>query len=82
MKPTITIICIIIITLEFYILFLKTELTTQGIELYELKKETTEVKYKNILIKEEYLSITSLNYVNRIARRRGFIQVTPIYLPR
>lgn len=82
-KPVILIslIALTIISLTVVRVAILNSISTTGIELVDLQKQLTGYKKENILLKEEYLAVSSLTSIDKKAKMMGFVDAkSHIYL--
>lgn len=74
-KPTLLVLFFvsIIIALSVVRVAILNSISTTGIELVNLQNELTVYKKQNVLLKEEYLAVSSLNEIDKKAKRLGFV---------
>lgn len=71
----------IIITLSVVRVAILNSISTTGIELVTLQNEVTVYKKQNVLLKEEYLAVSSLVTIDKKAKQLGFVEAkSHIYL--
>lgn len=77
----ITLLISIMLFLKVLEIYIKNELFDVGINAQELESRAAEIKKENVGLKEEYLRVTSLQFIDDKAKKDGFIQATNyIYL--
>jgi hypothetical protein len=82
-KPTLLILFFvtIIIALSVVRVAILNSISTTGIELVNLQQELTVYKKQNVLLKEEYLAVSSLTSLDKRAKMLGFVEAkSHIYL--
>jgi len=82
-KPVvlISLIALTIISLAVVRVAILNSISTTGIELVDLQKDLTVYKKQNVLLKEEYLAVSSLTSIDKKAKTMGFVDAkSHIYL--
>lgn len=82
-KPLVLIssIVLVIVTLSVVRVAILNSISTTGIELVHLQTELTRYKKENVLLKEEYLAVSSLSTIDKQAKSLGFVDTkSHIYL--
>jgi cell division protein FtsL len=82
-KPMIIIssFAIIIVMLAVVRVAILNSISTTGIELVTLQNEVTSYRKQNVLLKEEYLAVSSLTSIDKQAKAQGFVDTkSHIYL--
>jgi hypothetical protein len=82
-KPTILLLffATIIVALVVTRVAILNSISTTGMELVNLQKQLTVYKKQNVLLKEEYLVVSSLTTLDKQAKRLGFVEAkSHIYL--
>jgi len=85
MKPydiAFTILGVLLLVLYVTRVYAQNSLVDESFELSEIEARIQEVKGKNALLEQEILRVTSLQYVEREARKSGFIDATSYYIIR
>lgn len=70
----ITSIIIVIVALAVVRVAILNSISTTGIELVSLQNELTTYKKQNVLLKEEYLEVSSLSAIDKKAKTLGFVE--------
>lgn len=82
-KPValISLMALVIVTLAIVRVAILNSISTTGIELVTLQNELTVYKKQNVLLKEEYLAVSSLTVIDKKAKASGFVDTkSHIYL--
>jgi cell division protein FtsL len=82
-KPMILVstIILVIVGLAVVRVAILNSISTTGIELVSLQTEVTKYKKENVLLKEEYLAVSSLTTIDQKAKALGFVDTkSHIYL--
>lgn len=82
MKKPILIIAILFITIGALVVtrsVVAARITTSGLELSQVKSETSELKTQNAILREEIFSLSSLTHVSETAEKVGFVESKDVY---
>lgn len=72
---------LVIVVLAVVRVAILNNISTTGIELVYLQNELTKYKKENVLLKEEYLAVSSLTTIDKKAKTLGFVEAkSHIYL--
>ena len=71
----------VIVVLSVVRVTILNSISTTGIELVSLQHDVTKYKKENVLLKEEYLAVSSLTTIDKQAKSLGFVDTKAhIYL--
>ncbi len=71
----------VIVVLSIVRVSILNSISTTGIELVNLQTDITKYKKENVLLKEEYLAVSSLTTIDKQAKSLGFVDTKAhIYL--
>lgn len=72
---------LVIVVLSIVRVSILNSISTTGIELVNLQNDITKYKKENVLLKEEYLAVSSLTTIDKQAKSLGFVDTKAhIYL--
>lgn len=70
----------LIAVLEVVFVYLQSELIVSNVEYSAVQDEISVVKQENMILNETLLTRESLGYLEPLARKKGFVQASYIYL--
>ena len=82
MKKPILILLILFLTIGSLVVVrsvVASRITTSGLELSQLKNDTSNLKTQNAILREEIYSLSSLTHVSETADKVGFVESKDAY---
>lgn len=82
MKKPILILLILFLTIGSLVVVrsvVASRITTSGLELSQLKNDTSNLKTQNAILREEIYSLSSLTHVSETADKVGFVESKEAY---